>query len=69
MTILSEQAKGLVKNLKEFDKEDFDNWYSKLHEVTIVGTTIIFQYLEMKERGMWKEGEFVVPEQKGGQIG
>ena len=61
MAILSEQAQGLADNLKEFDKEDFDRWYSKLHEVTIVGTNILFQYTEMKQKGMWKDGKFIIP--------
>ena len=60
MAVLSSQAEGLAKNLKEFDKQDFDRFYSKLHEVTIVGTNIVFQYIEMKERGLWKDGEFVI---------
>lgn len=63
ITVLSEQANGLVKNLKEFDKEDFDKFYAKLHEVTIVGTNIVFQYIEMKERGLWKEGNFIMPKE------
>lgn len=67
MAILSEQAKGLADNLKEFDQKDFDDFYSKLNEVTIVGVNTIFQYLEMKDKGMWKDGKFVVP--KGGKDG
>ena len=63
MAVLSEQANGLAKNLKDFDKGDFDKFYAKLHEVTIVGTNILFQYIDMKERGLWEKGEFKIPKQ------
>lgn len=61
MTIFSEQARVLTSELKDFDEKDFGRWHSKLHEVTIVGSQVITQYLEMKQKGMWKGGEFIIP--------
>lgn len=57
--ILSEQAENLVKHLKEFDRKDFDKWWNELPKITVVGTSYIFQYLDMKEKELWKNGKFI----------
>ena len=55
---LSPQAISLAVNLKEIDMVDFRKWWEHLSEVTQVGTAYLFQYLDMKQRGEWKDGEF-----------
>ena len=62
MAILSEQAEMVSKSIKGFDKEDFDKFYAELHKVTIVGATVLIQYLDMISKGAWKDGKFIMPE-------
>ena len=64
MMALSSQAESLVKNLKEFDIEDFRKWWNDLPKVTQVGTSYLFQYIDMKEIGHWKDGKFTIEEIK-----
>ena len=69
---LSEQAVSLVIHLKDFDIEDFKKWWSNLNKVTQIGTGYIFQYVDMKSRGKWKDENFTIPEitwQKGDEFG
>ena len=64
--IISQQAESLIKHLKDFDREDFEKWWIELPKITPVGTAYVFQYIDMKEQGVWKDGKFIVPEVKGG---
>ena len=64
MVNLSEQASVLAKNIKGLDMKDFELWWNALPSVVIIGSDKFVQYLDMKEKGMWKDGKFVVPEQR-----
>lgn len=64
--MMSEQANNIVKNLKEFDLNDFEKFWLNLAKVTPAGAHHIIQYLDMKERGIWKDGEFQEPKKDGG---
>ena len=46
--------------------DDFEKWWNELPKVTPIGTAFVFQYIEMKENGIWKDGKFIVPEVKSG---
>ena len=61
--ILSNQAESLTKHIKDFDREDFEKWWRELPNATPIGTNYIFQYLDMKDRGLWKDGNFAVPKE------
>jgi len=46
--ILSKQAAGLAKNLKEFKMEEFVKWYGvRTH---VIGTSFILQYIEWRNK-------------------
>ena len=57
--IISEQARTIIKNMQGFDEKDFEKFALELPKVTVQGTNNIVQYLEMKERGLWKDGKFI----------
>jgi len=58
MIIISPQAQSLINHLKDFDMKDFEKWWNELPKVTPVGTAFVFQYVDMKEQGGWKDGKF-----------
>ena len=60
MAVLSNQAKMLANNIKDFDIEDFNNWYSQIHQIKIVGSAEIISYVELKQNGIWKDGKLVI---------
>ena len=62
MITISSQAQSLIKHIKDFDIEDFEKWWLELPKITPIGTSYVFQYIEMKENGIWKEGKFIIPE-------
>ena len=47
----SEEAKILIDNLKDFDKQDFENWFI---ENLSVGSRNIFEYIFEKEKNKQK---------------
>lgn len=56
--MISSQAESVIENIKDFDREDFEKWWNELPKITPVGTNYVIQYLDMKKRGLWKEGKF-----------
>ena len=65
MITISSQANSLIKHIKDFDIEDFEKWWLELPKVTPVGTAFVFQYVDMKENGIWKDGKFQEPKKDG----
>lgn len=63
--IISSQAESLIRHLKDFDREDFEKWWKSLPEVTPIGTAYVFQYVDMKQNGVWKDGKFIIPKKEG----
>ena len=61
MITISPQANSLIKHIRDFDMDDFEKWWLELPKITPVGTAYIFQYIDMKEQGIWKDGEFIMP--------
>ena len=61
MITISAQASSLIKYIKDFDIEDFEKWWLELPKVTPIGTAFVFQYVDMKENGIWKDGKFMMP--------
>ena len=60
MVVLSEQARSIANEMKDFDFEDFELWYFNVHKIKIVGTAELISYIEMKQKGIWNNGEFVI---------
>lgn len=58
MVLISEQAKTLINNFKDFNEEDFEKFTLELPKITIQGSNSVIQYVEMKNRGLWNDGKF-----------
>lgn len=65
MIIISNQAQSLIKHIKSFDMEDFEKWWLELPKITPIGTSYIFQYIDMKENRIWEDGKFQIPKKDG----
>ena len=54
--MMSKQASGFSKLLKDFDEEDFKKWWSAYPTFTKAGTNYLLMYVRMKDEGTWKDG-------------